>query len=229
MYLKDHFYLHEEVKRIVEFYCHQMQVSYCQGMLEVLQPFIYMKHVATPTCGSEVDDCFDLACCYAYFKAFVTFFIPNNLHTKFNGRTEVLPYLRCCHTMSDILLAYCDREVFEHFRKRGISVEMYLTEWIALLYTRIVDFSMLYELWEIFLFERDKFFIFYFAVALLSSNREKILSMNSMERVLTFVKSIKVEDYAQLADTYKHAIIARTKTPVSFELLVNRFGIFRLD
>lgn len=43
------------------------------------------------------------------------------------------------------------------------------------LYTRIVDFSLLYEVWEIFLFERDKYMIFYFAVAVMIVHREHIL------------------------------------------------------
>lgn len=42
-HLKGNFNLHEDVKRIIEFYCHQKNVAYCQGMLEVLLPFIYMK------------------------------------------------------------------------------------------------------------------------------------------------------------------------------------------
>lgn len=43
---------------------------------------------------------------------------------------------------------------------------------------------MLYELWEIFLFERDQFFIFYFSVALITNARERILKAKSLERML---------------------------------------------
>ena len=35
--------LHEDAKRIVEFYCYSHNVHYCQGMLEVLLPFLFMK------------------------------------------------------------------------------------------------------------------------------------------------------------------------------------------
>ena len=44
---------------------------------------------------------------------------------------------------------------------------MYGPRLVTTLYTRVVELSLLYEVWEIFLFERDKYFIFYFAVALL--------------------------------------------------------------
>lgn len=52
---------------------------------------------------------------------------------------------------------------------------MFATNWLLTLFTRVVDFSLIYELWEIFLFERDKYFIFFFAVALITINRETIL------------------------------------------------------
>jgi len=41
--LKDAAWLHADAKRIVEFYCWHHNVQYCQGMLEVLLPFLFMK------------------------------------------------------------------------------------------------------------------------------------------------------------------------------------------
>ena len=52
---------------------------------------------------------------------------------------------------------------------------MYGPRLVTTLYTRVAELSLLYELWEIFLFERDKYFIFYFAVALLKAYKEDIL------------------------------------------------------
>jgi len=46
-----------------------------------------------------------------------------------------------------------------------IVFEMYATSWLVTLFTRLVDFGLIYELWEIFLFERDRFLIFYLTVA----------------------------------------------------------------
>jgi hypothetical protein len=98
-HLKESTHLHEDIKRVVEFYCFAQNVMYCQGMLEVLLPFLYMKQV------DEHAD-FDLACVYAFFKRFVRHYIPNNLHTKFNGRSQILPYLKCCLHLTDLLLGY---------------------------------------------------------------------------------------------------------------------------
>jgi hypothetical protein len=74
------------------------------------------------------------------------------------------------------------------------------------LYTRIVDFSLLYEVWEIFLFERDKYMIFYFAVAVMIVHREQIMQLNSMEQLLHYLQSITLENYSLLAEAYFHAI-----------------------
>ena len=41
--LKDTQRLHVDAKRVVEFYCWHHNVHYCQGMLEVLLPFLFMK------------------------------------------------------------------------------------------------------------------------------------------------------------------------------------------
>lgn len=54
---------------------------------------------------------------------------------------------------------------------------MYAPRLVTTLYTRVVELSLLYELWEIFLFERDKYFIFYFAVAILIAFKADILRM----------------------------------------------------
>ena len=149
---------------------------------------------------------FDLACVYAFFKRFVRSFIPNNLHTKFNGRSAALPYLKCCLHLTDLLLHYVDMEIYAHLKKKRVVVEMYAPHWVTTLYTRVVEFSLLYELWEIFLFERDKFFIFYFAVALLISHKEEILALNTMEQLVVYLAGVKIESFALLADTYFHAL-----------------------
>lgn len=52
--LKERVKLHEDAKRVVEFYCFSHNVQYCQGMLEVLLPFLFMKsnEVATSQVNS---------------------------------------------------------------------------------------------------------------------------------------------------------------------------------
>lgn len=118
-HLKENTYLHTDVKRIIEFYCQSQNVGYCQGMLEVLLPFLFMKQtqpeqddsVSQRSITSAKEGTFDLACVYAFFKRFIRLYIPNNLHTKFNGRSQILPYLKCCLHLFDLLLGYQDKEL----------------------------------------------------------------------------------------------------------------------
>ena len=117
---------------------------------------------------------FDLAYVYAYFKRFVQLYFPNTLHTKFNGRGgNGLPYLNCTFILAEILLLYHDKELYNHLRHHKMMFVMFASDWFLTLFTRAVgDLSLLYEMWEIFLFERDKYFIFFFAIGLLKVNRQ---------------------------------------------------------
>ena len=92
-----------------------------------------------------------------------------------------MPYLSCTLKITDILLDYIDKELAHHMQKKGISIEMYGPRLVTTLYTRTVELSLLYELWEIFLFERDKYFIFYFGVAILKAFKEEILQIQTFE------------------------------------------------
>ena len=81
-------------------------------MLEVVLPFLYIK--------SEKSNEKELAHCYALFKRFVKLFLTNILHAKFNGKAHVLPYMKCSLQLMDLLLMYCDRELHQHLKKKGL-------------------------------------------------------------------------------------------------------------
>lgn len=227
-YLGDLVQLHEDAKRVIEFYCAKLNVSYCQGMLEVVLPFLCMKQGSSG--GGGGGGGFDLASVYAHFKRFVYCFIPNNLHTKFNGRSAVLPYLKCCLNLTDMVLQYVDRELHNHLVSKGIFVEMTaLASWVMTLFTRVADLALVYEIWEIFLFERDKYFIFYFAVSLLRYHRQRLLRLRCFEKILPAMAAITIPNYAALAAIYRGAIQVRQHVPASFELTVARYGIFEYN
>ena len=151
------------------------------------------------------------------------------MHNKFNGRNQELPYLSCCLRLTDLLLAYTDKEISDHLRRKNIAIEMYAPRLVTTLYTRVVEFSLLYELWEIFLFERDKYFIFYFAVGILIGFKPEILRLQTFEQLIVYLQSIKIESYALLADIYFHALQVRRHAPASFETLVASLGIFKYN
>lgn len=97
-------------------------------------------------------------------------------------------------------------ELSDHLRRKQIQIEMYAPRLVTTLYSRVVEFSLLYELWEIFLFERDKFFIFYFCVGILIGFKQDILKLGTFEQLIVFLQNIKITSYSLLADIYFHAI-----------------------
>ena len=64
---------------------------------------------------------------------------------------------------------------------------MYAPRLVTTLYSRVVEFSLLYELWEIFLFERDKYFIFYFAIALMVGHKDEIMRITTFEELIVYL------------------------------------------
>lgn len=171
--------------KVLEFYCYKKNVTFCQGMIEVLMPFLLIKQhdsfssatsvgISSVSSQSYPSSAFDLAQVFAYFKKFVQLYIPNTLHTKFTGKGGTsLPYLKCSLLLAEILLQYHDKELYNHLRKHNLVFEMFATNWFLTLFTRAVnDLALLYELWEIFLFERDKHLIFYLSIALLKNKRD---------------------------------------------------------
>lgn len=63
--------------------------------------------------------------------------------------------MKCSLFFIDLLLSYADKELHFHITKKKVNIESYATGWVTTLFSRAVDFTMLYEVWEIFLFERD--------------------------------------------------------------------------
>ncbi|CDW87634.1 tbc domain containing protein [Stylonychia lemnae] len=236
--LNDNIKLHNDVHRVIEFYCQQKNVSYCQGILEVLLPFLLLKQQGPmefenqflQTQNGDFMNNFDLSYVYAYFRRFVQLYTPNTLHAKFNGRGNSLPYLKCSLFLVEQLLQYHDKELYLHLKHYKIFFEMFATSWLITLFTRLVDFGLIYEVWEIFLFERDRFLIFYMTVAFLKIFRYQILKLTQFEKILKFLTSdIKIHDFDQLYNLYMECITIRSYTPLSFQIMVSKLGLFDSD
>ncbi len=202
-------------------------------------PFLLMKQSATSvtnfSSASETGGTgsIDLAYVYGFFRKFVQIYIPNTMHTKLNERGGTsLPYLKCTLTLTEILLQFHDKELYNHLTKHKLVLEMFATNWFLTLFTRVVsDLALLYELWEIFLFERDRFLIFYLGVAMLTAKRKTILGLNQFEQLMKYLttENFKVSDFAQLSEVYDLAVKIRTRTPVSYQCLVTKLHLFNQE
>ena len=69
-----------------------------------------------------------------------------------------------------------------------IEVEAFATPWILTQFSRVVDFSLIYELIEIILFEKDQLMALYMSVALLKHFKSEILECDAIEMLLPLLQ-----------------------------------------
>ena len=90
--------LHKSTSQILEFHCYQKNITYSQGMIEVLLPFLLMKD----------EHGFGLGEVYGYYRRFSELYMGNVMHSMFNGQSSSLPYLKCALSLLDLMLKYHD-------------------------------------------------------------------------------------------------------------------------
>jgi len=154
----------QDLLLIIIFYCENNTIVYQQGMQDIFIPFIYLKSAE-----------FSLGEVYSYTKGYIDMFMPNTLHSKFNGKDYSLPHLQCQLSLLKMLLKYHDIELYNHFFNMEIEIEAFATPWILTQFSRVVDFTLIYELIEIILFENDQLMALYMSVSLLKHFKSEIL------------------------------------------------------
>lgn len=205
----------EDLLLVIIFYCENNTIVYQQGMQDIFIPFVYLK-------SKE----FTLAEVYAYSKGYIDMFMPNTLHSKFNGKDYSLPHLQCQLSLLKMLLKYHDIDLYNHFNNMEIQVEAFATPWILTQFSRVVDFTLIYELIEIILFERDQLMALYMSIALLKRFKAEILSSNAIESLLPLLqKRLKVLNIKELCQLYYESVAIRSRTPVSFAILIQKLKI----
>lgn len=95
----------EDLLHVIIFYCENNTIAYQQGMQDIFIPFVYLK-------SNE----FSLSEVYAYSKGYIDMFMPNTLHSKYDGRDYSLPHLQCQISLLKMLLKYHDIDLFNHFQ-----------------------------------------------------------------------------------------------------------------
>ena len=126
-------------------------------------------------------------------------FMPNTLHSKFNGKDYSLPHLQCQLSLLRMLLKYHDIELYQHFKKLEIDTEAFATSWILTQFSRVVEFNLIYELIEIILFEKDKLIVLFMSIALLKHFKSQILNFKEMEFLLPFLqKKARISNMREL-------------------------------
>jgi len=205
----------EDLLLVIVFYCENNTIVYQQGMQDIFIPFVYLK-------SNE----FSLSEVYAYTKGYIDMFMPNTLHSKFNGKDYSLPHLQCQLSLLKMLFKYHDIELYNHFINSEIELEAFATPWILTQFSRVVEFSLIYELIEIILFEKDQLMALYMSIALLKHYKSEIMQYKTIETLLPFLqRKVKIENIRDLCKLYYESVAIRSKTPISFAILIQKLKI----
>lgn len=140
---------------------------------------------------------------YAYTKAFIKSFMPNTI----NPRSGSLPHLKCQLQLFSQLLRYHDIELYEHLAKYEIDPECYATGWVLTNLSRVISFSLSFELIDIIIHEKDQLLILFMCVALMKLFRQEVLATSCMEDCLSVMKrKLKVKTIKKLSQIYYEAV-----------------------
>lgn len=125
-----------------------------------------------------------------------------------------------------MMLKYHDIELHNHFKNLDCEIEAFATPWILTQFSRVVDFSLIYELIEIILFENDQLMALYMSVALLLSFKNEILECDAIEMLLPLLqKRAKVLNAKELCELYYKSVALRSQTPLSLAILIHKLKI----
>lgn len=125
-----------------------------------------------------------------------------------------------------MLLKYHDITLYTHLRSLDIDVVHFATPWILTQFSRVVDFSLIYEFIEIILFEKDQLMALYMSVALLQHFRAAILTAHTIETIMPLLlKTLRVCSISELCKLYYESVALRSQTPLSFAILIQKLKI----
>lgn len=187
-----------DMEVILTTYCKEQQFSYKQGMNYVLAPFMLVME--------------DRDLMYFAYSALIARLLPNTFNDEeFGG-------LQCIFALFRLLLLYHDPELAQFLDKNDMGPELYAASWFLTLHANRCAQEVLLYLWDHILLNEDVLYHYFISLALLISQREKILVENpvtlpEMLSKLNITSEHEVDELVAKATNY------RDQTPSSFRAL----------
>lgn len=192
--------------RLLSLFCDRHQVSYVQGLNELLAPFILLADT-----GSNP------RIAYALFSAFVARFAPWTLETSETRMFEVLKRL---FKYFERLLHYHDPELYWLLETHTMTPDLYATSWFITLFSRNFTVESVLALWDLLLLEDNPLGTSFFAIALLQSKRDTLFSIDESSIPETLML-LTASSPAEVRRLWKIGSEMRTQnTPPSFQRLM---------
>lgn len=192
--------------RLLSLFCERHKVAYVQGLNELLAPFILLADT-----GSNP------RIAYALFSAFVACFAPWTLEASETRMFEVLKRL---FKYFERLLLYHDPELYWLLDRHTMTPDLYATSWFITLFSRNFTVESVLALWDLLLLEDNPLGTSFFAIALLRSKREELLSIDE-SRIPETLMLLTAESPEEVRRLWKIGSDMRVQhTPPSFQRLM---------
>lgn len=192
------------------YYCKHNDVKYKQGLNEIVGPMLLLKYKIQ----ISLSEIFNL------IQGFVNKYLTNYY------REEKLFALQSACSLVTLLLKYHLPTVHNILDKCMITPQMYATNWILTLFGGKFQIDILYHLWDYLIEYDDSMFIFYMIVALLDTEKDKILN-SDITYIPSIITKLSIESVSQLKTVVDLALEIRKNTPYSFRILANQLKIFQ--
>lgn len=193
--------------RLLSLFCKRRQVAYVQGFNELLAPFILLAD----TGGNP-------RIVYSLFNDFVSRFAPWMLDTS---ESRVFDVLKRAFKYFERLLLYHDSELFWLLEHNMMTPDLYATSWFVTLFARNFTVECVMALWDLLLLSDNPLGITFFGIAMLTSRREELLSVDPSQlpetlMMLTAKSGDEVRRLWHIGSEMQNA-----NTPPSFQRLMN--------
>ena len=177
--------------------CIIQDVSYHQGMNELLAPIYY---------------------CYSYDKLYIEekevdieadsfwsfYLLMNSIKTNFNAEQEGLFY------KSDILgkcLEIVDNKIFMELKNKKVNNEYFCFRWFIMLFSQEYEIGDVLRLWDLIFSNKNKnYFVFYISLAIIKIKKENIIKGGMPEILQAFqnISDILCDDLIYVAREIKN-------------------------
>eukprot|EP01133_Synstelium_polycarpum_P002904 gene2904-3336_t len=204
----------ERLQRFVRNFCTQTNREYSIDVAKLIAPFVVLSF-SDPTTTSDED--------WMNLSIKIVEHLSNSGLLAYPSAN---PILQCETEMFRILLLYHNPVLSYFLDQRSVFCSAYFYSWINHMFSGCIEMQYLVQLWDILLFNDNQDFYLYFALALLTSKEEQILSVKGTAKDILSVldeKSFSSTVSSQLKLIVKKAEQYRLATPFSFIRTWNKF------
>lgn len=189
----------EVLERLLTFYCKSHNISYKQGMNEVLAPFVALKLWGAVDSWSQV---------YNMYSSFIDIFLPNMFSDdEFN-------FLQQCCVLFRTCLRYHAPSLSGRLDTAAVTPEMYVTPWFLTLFASKSSIPAILQLWHFLITKGDKHSFVFVATSLCLSHARILRASAKVSLPETITKIAVTEE--SVNSIWRRAVKIRQHTPPYF-------------